>query len=125
MRVPGQDQLPPGPLATTRLDVKLLQLGLATPEELAPVEEEDEEEDRRGGFFEEERPRVLTLADKLKRLFDYDFPGVHDVRVFPVWAAGEILEFGGNFDKYITSKRLQKQSHPYYEKKQATRGYTN
>ena len=109
VRVPGQDQLPPGPLATTRLDVKLLQLGLATPEELAPAEEEDEEEDRRGGFFEEERPRVLTLADKLKRLFDYDFPGVHDVRVFPVWAAGEILEFGGNFDKYITSKRLQKQ----------------
>jgi hypothetical protein len=26
-----------------------------------------------------------------------------------VWVAGEILEFGGDFNKYITSKRLQKQ----------------
>lgn len=108
VRVPGHEEMPPGPLATTRLDVKLLQLGLATPEELAPSNDDDEEDDRQG-FFEEERPRVLSLADKLKRLFDYDFPGVHDVRTFPVWAAGEILEFGGNFDKYITSKRLQKQ----------------
>ena len=52
---------------------------------------------------------VLTLADKLRRLFDYDFPGVHDLRVSPVWAAGELLEFGGDFNKYVTSKSLQKQ----------------
>jgi hypothetical protein len=26
-----------------------------------------------------------------------------------VWAAGELIEFGGDFNKYITSKRLQKQ----------------
>ena len=52
---------------------------------------------------------VLTLADKLRRLFDYDFPGVHDVRTAPVWAAGELLQFGGDFNKYVTSKALQKQ----------------
>ncbi len=107
VKVPGHEELPPGALATTRLDVKLLQLGLATPDELTASEEDNEDE--RGGFFEEERPRLLSLADKLKRLFEYDFPGVHDVRTFPVWAAGEILEFGGNFNSYITSKRLQKQ----------------
>ncbi len=27
----------------------------------------------------------------------------------PVWAAGEVLEFGGDFNKYVTSKGLQKQ----------------
>ena len=37
------------------------------------------------------------------------FRGVRDVRTFPVWAVGELLEFGGDFNKYVTSKRLQKQ----------------
>jgi len=52
---------------------------------------------------------VLTLSEKLRRLFDYDFPGVHDLRTSPVWAAGELLQFGGDFNKYVTSKSLQKQ----------------
>ena len=51
----------------------------------------------------------LTLGDKLRRLFDYDFPGVRDVNTTPVWAAGELLEYGGDFNKYITSKALHKQ----------------
>ena len=46
---------------------------------------------------------MLTLADKLRRLFDHDFPGVSEVRTFPVWAAGELLEFGGDFNKYISA----------------------
>jgi hypothetical protein len=111
VRVPGHDILPPGPLATTRLDVQLLQLGLATPEELGAVQEAEEEQEERPErrMFAEERPRVLHLADKLKMLFDYDFPAADDVRIQPVWAAGELLEYGGDFNKYITSKRLQKQ----------------
>ena len=32
-----------------------------------------------------------------------------DIKIVPVWAAGEILEYGGDFNKYITSKGLQKQ----------------
>jgi hypothetical protein len=107
LRVPGHDELPPGPLATTRLDGQLLRLGLAAPDELtAPPEPED---DRRRSSFDERPPRVLTLAEKLRLLFDYDFPSVHDVRTHPVWAAGELLEFGGDFNKYVTSKSLQKQ----------------
>lgn len=110
LRVPPPDQLPPGPLATTRLDVQLLQLGLASAEELGAAEAAEEEQDRdRRMMFPEERVRVLTLADKLRRLFDYDFPGVPDVITTPVWAAGELLEFGGDFNKYVTSKALQKQ----------------
>ena len=34
VRVPRYDEMPPGPLATTRLDAELLQRGLATAEQL-------------------------------------------------------------------------------------------
>ncbi len=107
VRVPRQEFLPPGPLATTRLDVQLLQLGLALPEEL--VEQKRNEDDDRHHGFPEERVWVLALADKLRRMFDYNYPAVRDIHTFPVWAVGELLEFGGDFNKYITSKSLQKQ----------------
>ncbi len=110
VRVPKQRDLPPGPLATQRLDQQLVQLGLATMEEL--VEQGEEEEDdrpRRRASWDEPPPRVLTLAQKLRLLFDYEFPGVHDVYTYPVWAAGELLELGGDFNKYVTSKQMQKQ----------------
>ena len=111
VRVPKPEELPPGPLATTRLDVHLLKLGLVTLEQLGAGEPDEEEPQRRrgDGIFEEEHVWVLTLAEKLRLLFDHDFPGVHDVRATPVWAAGELLEFGGDFNNFITSKKLQKQ----------------
>jgi hypothetical protein len=109
VRVPKREEMPPGPLATTRLDVQLLQLGLATPEELGAQAEEEDEDDRFRGTFAEEKVWPLVFAEKLKRLFDHDFPGVGDVQITPVWAAGEILEYGGNFEKFVSSKRLQKQ----------------
>ncbi len=107
VHVPGSDELPPGPLASSRLDEQLLRLGLVTAEELTGTPPEELEDRRRS--YNEERTWALTLAEKLRRLFDYDFPDVHDVRTHPVWAAGELLEFGGDFNKYITSKSLQKQ----------------
>ncbi len=106
VRVPKQEYLPPGPLATQRLDDYLLRTGLASAEQLWGKKEE--EEDRHKSMFEE-RVWVLTLADKLKMQFDFDFPDVHDVRISPVWVAGELLEFGGDFNKLITSRGLQKQ----------------
>ncbi len=107
VRVPRQKDLPPGPLAAMRLDEQLLRFGLATAEQLTEQPEEDWED--RNRMFAEERVWVLTLADKLRLLFEYDFPGVRDVRITPVWAAGEVLAFGGDFNKYVTSKSLQKQ----------------
>jgi len=112
LHVPGPEELPPGILATTRLDVHLLQLGLATAEELGAAgggDDDEEEEDNRGGMFAERKPFVLTVAQKLRMWFDYDFPGVHDVYTRPVWAAGELLEYGGDFNKWVTIKKLQKQ----------------
>ncbi|MCR4413612.1 MAG: helicase, partial [Thermoguttaceae bacterium] len=108
VRVPKPDQMPPGPLATMRLDETLLRLGLATMDQLVG-RPEDDEGDRRRSSFDEPPTWVLTLAEKLRLLFDYDFPGVHDLHTQPVWAAGEVLEFGGDFNKYVTSKGLQKQ----------------
>jgi hypothetical protein len=106
VRVPRQDRMPPGPLATERLNEQLLRLGLATVEEITRV---PAEEDERRSSFDEPPKWVLTLAEKLRLLFDYEFPGVHGVRTQAVWAAGEVLEFGGDFNKYVTSKSLQKQ----------------
>ncbi len=107
---PDQEELPPGPLATERLDEQLLKLGLATQEELSlAARKAEEEEQGERGWFEEPRPRVLSLADKLRRLFDFEFPGVRDVKTTSVWVVGEVLNFGGDFDKYITSNKLHKQ----------------
>ena len=110
VRVPKYEEMPPGPLATTRLDVELLQMGLATPEQLGakPAQEEDEDKPRGREMFEE-KVWPLTLGEKLRLLFDATFPEVHSLFTTPVWAAGEVLEFAGNFNKYITSRGLQKQ----------------
>ena len=108
VRVPPPDELPPGPLATGRLDPLLLSRGLATPSELGHGEEDSDEEDDFDWRDPASRPRRLTLADKLLRLFRADFPEV-DVRIVPVWVAGELLEFGGDFNKFIVAHRLQKQ----------------
>lgn len=112
VRVPKLEELPAGPLATTRLDHQLLQLGLATQEELvgkAPADDEEETRRNRGSLFEEPPVWVITIGEKLRRLFNFDFPKVHDVYTTPVHVAGEVLEFGGKFNKYIVAKGLQKQ----------------
>jgi superfamily II DNA/RNA helicase len=114
VRVPGHEEMPPGPLAKEKLDPLLLQLGLASVQELgaSPVSgEEEEEKDPREVERDEfgERIRILTIADKLKLLFDHEYPGIPDVPIVPCWAAGEVLQFEGNFNKYVTSKGLQKQ----------------
>ena len=81
-------------------------MGLVNPAELSAEHDAKDEEDTE---FDEGGERVLTLAEKLRLLFDFEFPGVHGVHTVPVWVAGELLEWGGDFNKYITGKRLQKQ----------------
>ena len=100
VRVPLPDQLPPGPLATTRLNPLLLSRGLVLPEE---IEVPPDDDDPRARY------RVLPVAEKLHLLFRSEFPEVHDVRIRPVWAVGELLRFGGDFDKYVKSRDLAKQ----------------
>ena len=106
VRVPNQDELPPGPLAVNRLDPLLLSAGLATAEELTYTPRDEQDRPRR--TFDEPPPRVLTLAQKLRLVFDFEFPTVHDVRTSSVWAVGEVLQYS-DFNKYVTAKGLQKQ----------------
>jgi superfamily II DNA/RNA helicase len=101
LRVPPPNDLSPGPLATTRLDAELIRRGLIA----APVPETDDDEEDADRW--EERPP--TLADKLRLLFDATYPDVTDVHTQSVWCAGELLRFGGNFNKYVQSRDLVKQ----------------
>jgi superfamily II DNA/RNA helicase len=111
-RVPRLEDMPAGTLATTRLDPQLLTLGLATPEELgAKSGEEDEVTDRGFGrvMFDEPRVWPLTIGEKIHRLFQNDYPRVQGVRVRPVWIVGDLLNYDGDFNKYVTTKKLQKE----------------
>ncbi len=101
VRVPRPDEMPPGPLATTRLDADLIHRGLI----LAPIpkSEDDEEEE------EEEEEYPPTLADKLRLLFDALHPNVADFSTQSVWAAGELLRYNGDFNLYVRTRDLVKQ----------------
>lgn len=100
LRVPPLEELPPGPLATNRLDAKLIGRGLVTADELQPGSEDD---------FGRERRWVPALGDKLRMLFDSEFPNVGELRTRSVWAAGDLLRFNGNFNKFVKGRDLTKQ----------------
>ena len=104
VRVPQPDDLPPGPLATGYVDQELIARGLATHEELYPSNDEDD----RNQMFRERRWAV-PLADKLRLLFGSDYPDVRDVRTTPSWVVGDLLHFGGDFDKFVRGRDLTKQ----------------
>jgi len=101
VRVPRMRDLPPGPLATTRLDALLMGRGLVTAEQLR-----DKSDDPDLTWEERWTP---SLAEKLRLLFDSEFPAVHDLVTRPVWIAGEALKFAGDFNKLITSKGIVRQ----------------
>ena len=67
----------------------------------------EEEEEEKDPYAEEER--LPTLGDKLRLLFDATHPEVHDVTTQPVWAAGELLRYNGNFNLYVRTRDLVKQ----------------
>jgi hypothetical protein len=102
VRVPWE--LPPGPFQAETLDPDLLNRGLIAAQLPKAEGEPDDEEE----FIPwDERPPVF--GEKLRLLFDATHPDVTDVSTQAVWAAGEVLAFGGNFNTYITHKDLAKQ----------------
>jgi superfamily II DNA/RNA helicase len=107
VRVPGPDFQPQGPLATTYLNMELIQRGLATPEEMTPPSAEELENMK--PWERNERRRYLALADKLKLLFDAEHPSMPEIRVLPVWVVGDLMQFGGDFAKYVSGRDLVKQ----------------
>lgn len=105
VRAPGPDELPPGPLARYRLDALLIERGLATQADLYP-DSVPPEFDNFGKLI---KRWPLAFADKLRRFFDSELPGVDRLYTTPAWIAGDLLFFGGNFHKYVTSRDLTKQ----------------
>lgn len=95
--VPESRRLDPGPLETTCLDPEL-----ARPE-------------RAGGSESTLRQDLIdagpgpTLAAKLRLVFDGRLPQVTQLKVRPVWAAGDLLGLGGNFNRFVRSRGLVRQ----------------
>jgi hypothetical protein len=108
VRVPWPEDLPPGPLATTRLDADLIARGLMIAKQ-PPVEGEEVDDDGWVPSWQEREARAPTLAEKLRLLFDAQYSEVGDVTTQAVWAAGELLRFGGNFNKFVQARDLVKQ----------------
>ena len=81
--VPDARRLDPGPLETSCLDPELARLGLAAGTESTLREE-----------LMEAGPGP-TLAAKLRLVFGGRLPQVTQLRVRPIWAAGDLLDPGG------------------------------
>ena len=101
VRVPNPDRMPPGPLAIDHVDPEIIRRGLLPPGDLYPPWDPD--------IPFEERKYAPPLGDKLRMLFDSEYPNVHGVFVQPVWCAGDLLEFSCDFHKYISGRDLAKQ----------------
>ncbi|MFN9719910.1 MAG: DEAD/DEAH box helicase [Planctomycetota bacterium] len=99
VRVPLPEEMPDGPLSTEFLNAKLLSRGLVTQQDLT-------------GYFDDvNRRRVspMPLGDRMRLLFRSECPGVTDVFIRSVWCVGDLLRFGGNFDRYVKARDLTKQ----------------
>ncbi|MHC4877917.1 MAG: DEAD/DEAH box helicase [Planctomycetota bacterium] len=105
LRIPKPDMLPPGLFTREFLNPELLQRGAASEAELGTGQQPDDDEP----FDPDDWVRPLTFPEKLLRLFRSEFPAVTDIPLTDVWAAGELLHFGGDFNKLITTRRLAKQ----------------
>ena len=99
VRVPFPDKMPHGPLTTEYADGEVLRRGLATQEELTGYRDE----------VTGRRIPPLELAQKMHMLFRSDFPNIHDARSTSIWCIGDLLQFGGDFNKYVRARDLTKQ----------------
>jgi len=101
VRVPWPDRLPPGPLSVEVVDPAILTSGLATLEDLYPPADQSEIEP-------ELRKYPIPLAQKMRLLFENTIDHAGGLFVTPVWAVGDLLERGGDFDQFIRSRELVK-----------------
>ena len=102
VRVPWPDQLPPGRLAVEIIDPTILTSGLATQDDLYPPADQSDVE------FEL-RKYPIPLAQKVRMLFESKVDHAGGLFITPVWAAGDLIEHGGDFDSFVRSRDLIKQ----------------
>jgi hypothetical protein len=102
VRVPWPDHLPGGPFTTETIDPAILQSGLATIEDLYPPTDQSD-------VPPELRKYPIPLAQKMRMLFENTIDHAGGLFVTPVWAVGDLLERGGDFDQFVRSRELVKQ----------------
>jgi hypothetical protein len=102
VRVPRPEELPPGRLAVEVIDPALLSSGLATQEDLYPPADQ-------GDIPPELRKYPIPLAQKVRMVFENAIDHAGGLFVTPVWAVGDLLERGGDFDKFVRARELIKQ----------------
>jgi superfamily II DNA/RNA helicase len=102
VRVPWPGELPPGRLTTEVVDPAILTRGLATQDDLYPQMDQ-------GDVPPELRKYPVPLAQKMRMLFESDIDHAGGLFVTPVWAVGDLLEHGGDFDKFVRARDLVKQ----------------
>ncbi|MGE5608252.1 MAG: helicase, partial [Bacillota bacterium] len=102
VRVPWHDELPPGRLSTEVVDPAILTRGLATQEDLYPQADQSD-------IPPEFRKYPVPLAQKMRMLFESTIDHAGGLSVTPVWVVGDMLTYGGSFDKYVRARDLVKQ----------------
>ncbi len=102
LRVPWPDELPPGRLAVEVIDPAILTRGLATQEDLYPQADQSD-------LPPELRKYPVPLAQKMRILFENSVDHAGGLFITPVWAVGDLLSQGGDFDRYVRTRDLVKQ----------------
>jgi superfamily II DNA/RNA helicase len=102
VRVPWPDDLPPGRLALEDIDPAILTGGLLAADDLYPPADQSDVE------FEL-RKYPIPLAQKTRLLFESQIDHAGGLFTTPVWAVGDLLAGGGDFDKFVRGRELTKQ----------------
>jgi hypothetical protein len=102
VRVPWPDELPPGKLALETVDPSILTRGLATQEDLYPQADQSDVEPAL-------RKYPVPLAQKMRMLFESEIDHAGGMFITPVWAVGDLLQRGGDFDNFVRARDLVKQ----------------
>src|SRR5207248_8881254 len=55
------------------------------------------------------RKYPVPLAQKMRMLFESEIDHAGGLSVTPVWAVGDLLQHGGDFDKFVRARDLVKQ----------------
>lgn len=101
VRVPPPRFQPPGPLAVEVVDQQIIERGILAAGDLYPEFDPD--------IPFEERKYAPPLAEKMLLLFRHRYPDVHDVTITPVWVVNDLVQFSGQFFKYVSGRDLAKQ----------------
>jgi hypothetical protein len=104
LRVPKPDELPPGRLTTEVVDPAILTRGLASHEDLYPPPPSEQAD-----LPPELRKYPIALADKMRMIFESEIDHAGGLFVTPVWAVGDLLNRGGNFDNFVRTRDIVKQ----------------